>query len=439
MVIEALEKVIAGEDLSPVEAHAAMEECFSGRASEVQMHALMTALHLKGMTREETEALELARKRYEDERGESDGFEDEAGDATFKQLLLAKALVLQGEDLPRRGAENAMEDILTGRAPQNEIAQFLTALRFKGETVDELVGFATAMRRHAAIHFPMGRRAPDEVIVDTCGTGGDASGTFNVSTAVAFVVAGAGVRVAKHGNRSISSKCGSVDVLEALGVKIELPAERVVQCIEQVGIGFLFAPAVHTATRHAMPVRRELKIRTAFNLLGPLTNPAGVSAQVAGVYDAGVTELMARALGQLGVRRAFVVHGADGLDEISTASETLVAELRNGEVQNYTLTPEDFGVPRTPLDEIRGGDAAHNARILLRMFGGDGHPHQHGPHRDIVLANSAAALVAAGRAPDFLSGVRVAAESIDSGAARARLNALIAFTQAQTGQSQSAS
>jgi anthranilate phosphoribosyltransferase len=438
MIIEALEKAIAGEDLSREEARAAMEEYFSGRATAVQIHGLMTALQLKGMTREEKEEFEASRDRHPDFRERDEGaFEGWLDDLRFKQLALAKLLVLDGQDLPRRGAENAMEDILQGHAPQTEIAEFLTALRFKGETVDEVVGFATALRKHASPIFTAWR-PPDEVIVDTCGTGGDAKGTFNISTAAAFVVAGAGVRVAKHGNRSISSNCGSVDVLEALGVKVDLPPERVMQSVEQVGIGFLFAPAVHAATRHAMPVRRELKIRTVFNLLGPLTNPAGASAQVAGVYDGGVTELMARAMGELGVKRAFVVHGADGLDEISTSGETLIAELRDGNVRSYTVSPEDFGVRRAPLDAIRGGDAVHNARILARMFGREGHPHEHGPYRDIVLVNSAAALVAAGRALDFLGGMRVAAESIDLGAARARLDALVAFTQDAKGHGQSA-
>jgi len=438
MIIEALEKVIAGEDLSRAEARAAMEEYFSGRATDVQMHGLMTALQLKGMTREEQEEFEASRGRHPDAQQRDDGaFEDRLDDVPFKELLLAKLLIFEGRDLPRRGAENAMENILEGRAPQTEIAQFLTALRFKGETVDELVGFASAMRRHATPIFARGQRLADDVLVDTCGTGGDVSGTFNISTAAAFVVAGADVRVAKHGNRSISSKCGSVDVLEALGVQVDLPPERVVQSIDEVGIGFLFAPAVHTATRHAMPVRRELRIRTVFNLLGPLTNPAGANAQVAGVYDGSVTELMARALGELGVRRAFVVHSEDGLDEISISDETSVAELRDGDVRSYTIVPEDFGVSRAPLEEIRGGDAGHNARILSRMFGREGHPHEHGPYRDIVLANASAALVAAGRASDFSAGVRIAAESIDSGAARAKLDALIAFSQ--NAKSQSAS
>jgi anthranilate phosphoribosyltransferase len=345
-------------------------------------------------------------------------------------LQAALARLLVDEDLSRIEAEHAMGEILAGHASEAQIAAFLTALKFKGETVDELVGFATAMRRHAMPIFAS-PRPPDEVIVDTCGTGGDSSGTFNVSTAAAFVVAGAGVRVAKHGNRSISSRCGSADVLEQLGVKIDLAPERVGRAIEEVGIGFLFAPAVHAATRHAMPVRRELKFRTVFNLLGPLTNPANAKAQVVGVYERGVTELMATALGELGVKRAFVVHGAEGLDEISLAGETHVAELREGVVRKFTIVPEDFGLARAPLDEIRGGDAKQNAEIIHKILGRSLLYREHGPHRDIVLANASAALVAAGHAADFMDGVRIAKESIDSGAARERLDALVAFSQSE--------
>jgi anthranilate phosphoribosyltransferase len=334
-----------------------------------------------------------------------------------------------GTSLSRKDAEAAAEQILAGSATDSQIAALLIGLRDKGETLDELVGFATAMRRHATPIFPAGHSRGDEALVDTCGTGGDTSGTFNVSTAAAFVVAGAGVRVAKHGNRSISSRCGSADVLEQLGARIDLPAERVAHSIEEVGIGFLFAPAVHAATRHAMAARRELKTRSIFNLLGPLTNPAGASAQVVGVYSASVTELMARALGELGVRRAFVVHGADGLDEISISGETQIAELRDGTVQSYTVTPEDFGLRRAPLDAIRGDDAKQNAEIIHKILGRPMLYRDHGPHREIVLANAAAALVAAGRATDFLDGARLAAKSIDTGAAREKLEAFVAFSQ----------
>ena len=341
----------------------------------------------------------------------------------------ALEIIAAGASLSRSEAEAAAEQILAGKATDAQIAALLTGLRDKGETLDELVGFATAMRRHAAPIFPAGHSHADEALVDTCGTGGDASGTFNVSTAAAFVVAGTGVRVAKHGNRSISSRCGSVDVLEQLGARIDLPPERVARSIEETGIGFLFAPLVHAATRHAMAARRELKTRTIFNLLGPLTNPAGASAQIAGVYSASVTELMARALGELGVRRAFVVHGADGLDEISIGGETYIAELRGGTVRNYTVTPEDFGLRRAPLEAIRGGDAKQNAEIIHKILGRSMLYRDHGAHREIVLANAAAALVAAGRAHDFLDGARLAAKSIDSGAAREKLDAFVAFSQ----------
>ena len=349
-------------------------------------------------------------------------------------IIGALEKIVAGEDLSRIEAEAAMEEILSGRASDAQIGGLLTALRMKGETVDELVGFATAMRRHAPAILAGNSWPGDELLVDTCGTGGDASGTFNVSTAAAFVVAGAGVRVAKHGNRSISSRCGSADVLEALGVRIDLPAERISRAIEEIGIGFLFAPALHTAMRHAMPARSELRMRTVFNLLGPLTNPAGARSQVVGVYDGSLTELVARTLGELGVRHAFVVHGADGLDEISIAGETYVAELRDGLVRSYTVVPEDFGLRRAPVEAVRGGHAAHNARIIRHIL-----DQQHGPLRDIVLANSAAALVAAGRATDFLDGVRMGSRSIDSGAARERLDALIAFTRGEKSRGLSAS
>ena len=337
-------------------------------------------------------------------------------------IAQAIAKVEAREHLTRREAEAAMEELLSGRATDAEIVALLAALRSKGETVEELVGFAVAMRRHARPIFDSGH-APDGVLVDTCGTGGDARGTFNVSTAAAFVVAGAGVRVAKHGNRSISSKCGSADVLEALGVNLGAPPELAGAAIEQVGIGFLFAPAVHTAMRHAMAARKQLGGRTVFNLLGPLTNPAGASAQVLGVFDARLTELLAQALAELGVERAFVVHGSDGLDEISLSAETYVAEVRNASIRSYTIAPEDFGLNQAPLEALAGGDAAANAKIIVEILGGEP-----GPRRDFVLVNAAAALVAAGRASNFREGARLAAEAIDSGAARRKLDHLIVFT-----------
>lgn len=344
--------------------------------------------------------------------------------------MIQKALekIAAGRNLSRTEAESVMEQILSGASNTEEIASLLLALRGKGESVDEVVGFATAMRRHATPIFPAGHRFLSEALVDTCGTGGDARGTFNISTVVAFVVAGAGVRVAKHGNRSTGGRSGSADVLEALGVKIDLPAARVAQAIEEIGIGFLYAPAMHAATRHATEARKQIGVRTVFNLLGPLTNPAKASVQIVGVYDAKLTEFVAKVLKDLGVRRALVVHGADGLDEISLSGETFISELRDGLVRTFTVTPEDFGLTRAPLEAIRGGDAKYNAEIMHKILGRSLLYREHGPQRDIVLANAAAALVAAGRAADFLDGMRIATESIDSGAAREKLEALVAFT-----------
>jgi anthranilate phosphoribosyltransferase len=429
MIHEALTKVIAGQDLSRDELEATIAELYSGTATHAQFSALFTALLMKGMTKEEEAVVEQQRQRRRSGEpvARSIGYDVSGGPLPLG--ILVQLVLGGGDDLSRKEAENAMEEILSGRATDSEIASLLAALRFKGETVDEIVGFATAMRRRATPIFPSGHSLSGEALVDTCGTGGDVSGTFNISTAAAFVVAGAGVRVAKHGNRSISSRCGSADVLEQLGARIDLPPDRIARSIEEVGIGFLFAPSMHASTRHAMAARRELKMRTVFNLLGPLTNPSGASAQVVGVYDAAATELMARALGELGVRRAFVVHGADGLDEISISGETHISELRNGAVQNYDVTPEDFGLDRAPLGAILGGDAQQNAEIIHKILGRSLVYREHTPQRGIVLANAAAALVAAGRAADFRDGVRVATESVDSGAAREKLEAFVAFTQ----------
>ena len=332
------------------------------------------------------------------------------------------ANVEAGRDLDRVDAEALMEQLLAGQLKDAQIVRLLLALRAKGETSEELVGFARAMRRRAEPVFAEGTRPSDEML-DTCGTGGDNSGTFNVSTAAAFVVAGAGVRVAKHGNRSVSTKSGSADVLEALGVAVEIPAEEAGRAIAQIGVGFLFAPAAHRAVRHAMPARRHVGGRTVFNLLGPLTNPAGASAQVIGVFSATVIEPMARALAELGARHAFVVHGLDGLDEISLSAETELAEVvSGGAVKQYRVAPEDFGLARAPREALAANDAQTSAAIIRGILDSD-----RGPRRDIVLANAAAALVAADRAPNFRDGVKLAARSIDSGAARAKLNALIAF------------
>src|SRR5579863_504067 len=335
------------------------------------------------------------------------------------QSLIKK--VETGSDLSRQEADLAMAEILSGRSDEETIVALLASLRIKGESVGELVGFARAMRRHATPVFADGSRS-DELLVDTCGTGGDSSGTFNISTAAAFVAAGAGVHVAKHGNRSISSKCGSADVLEALGVSLDVPPERVGAAIHEIGIGFLYAPALHTAMRHAMPARRRLG-RTAFNLLGPLTNPAGARAQIAGVFSDKVVEKVALVLSELDVERAFVVHGAGGLDEISLAGETMIGDVHRGVVRIYQVTPEDFGLERAPLEAISGGDAAQNAALIHGVLGGE-----KGPRRDIVVANASAAIVAGGRAPDFLEGAILAAQSIDSGEAQKKLDALLDFT-----------
>ena len=333
-------------------------------------------------------------------------------------------------DLTRIEAAAAMEAIMSGAATNAQIAAFLTALRMKGETVEELIGFAQVMRQKAV---RIRRRTEDvaaltgtdrEMLIDTCGTGGDAAGTFNVSTATAFVVAGAGLRVAKHGNRSVSSMCGSADVVETLGISLELSPPKVARCVDEIGIGFLYAPLLHTAMKHVMAARREMGVRTVFNMLGPLTNPAGANAQVIGVYAASLTEPLARVLAELGTVRAFVVHGADNLDEISSTGESRISEVREGTVRSYTVRPEDFGLPRATIDDLQGGDRQQNAQIIRGVL--DGEP---GPRRDIVLMNAAAALVAGGRGRDLKEGAALAAQSIDSGAARNKLDDLIGFSQ----------
>lgn len=314
-----------------------------------------------------------------------------------------------------------MEVILSGRASTAQIAAFLVALHMKGETVGELIGFARAMRAMASRVTPDLEGRP---LLDTCGTGGDARGTFNISTIAAFVVAGAGVRVAKHGNRSISSRCGSADVLERLGVRVAVEAEQAARAIREVGIAFLFAPAFHPATRHAQAARLEIKMRTIFNLLGPLTNPAGATAQLAGAPSEETARLIAEALAALGLERGFVVHGSDGLDEITITGPTLAYQIAKGQVTRRTLTPEDFGVAPAPLEELQGGDPEENSGIARAILAG-----ARGPKRDVVLVNAAAALVVADRAGSFAEGMAMAAESIDSGAARRKLDELAAFTQ----------
>ena len=328
-----------------------------------------------------------------------------------------------GQVLSRAEAEAVMEELLAGRMETGEIARFLRALNTRAVQVAELAGFAAVMRRHAACVFPEGEARPEHMI-DTCGTGGDGFDAFNISTAAAIVAAACGARVAKHGNRAASSRSGSADVLEAMGVRVDLACESVGKSIREIGIGFLFAQAAHTAARHAAPARKMIASRTVFNLLGPLTNPAGAHAQVLGVFSADVLELMAATLQELGVRRAFVVHGAGGLDEISLAGETQVAEVNAGEIRRYTIAPEDFGVPRAPLGAVQGGTPPENAAIIEKIFGGEP-----GPRRDIVVINSAAALVAAGMAADLAEGARMAAQAISSGAAQAKLFELKNFTQ----------
>jgi len=315
-------------------------------------------------------------------------------------------------------AEAAMIAILSGEATPAQVAGFLVALRMKGETAEELRGFARAMRAKA------NRIIVEGPLVDTCGTGGDGSGTFNISTTAAFIVAGAGVPVAKHGNRSISSKCGSADILEAMGVKLAISPQAVAACIEEVGLGFMFAPAFHPAVKHAQQARVELKLRTAFNLLGPLANPAGARFQVIGAPREDYAELMAAALAGLDPERAFVVCGEGGLDEVSTSGRTAVFEVRAGSVSRFSLHPDDFGVPVSPADAIRGGGLEENLEIIRGVLAG-----VTGPARDVVLVNAAVALVVAGAAADYRQGVELAAESIDSGSAAAKALALAEFTQ----------
>ena len=330
--------------------------------------------------------------------------------------------VENGKILSRAQAEEAMEEILSGRVETPEIVSLLRALNARPIEPQELAGFASVMRRHAAPVFSDERLRPAHLI-DTCGTGGDGCDTFNISTVAAIVASAAGASVAKHGNRAASSRCGSADVLEALGVRIDIPLQRCGEAIREIGLGFLFAPAAHSATRHATLARKQIGERTAFNLLGPLTNPAGAHSQLVGVYSREVIDLMAATLAELGVQRAFVVHGADGLDEISLSGETYVAELHEGAVKRYTLTPEDFGMSRAPIETLRGGNAQENAALIREVLEA-----QPGPRRDIAVINAAAALVASGIAANFQDGAQLAANAISSGLAQKKLAALVAFT-----------
>lgn len=322
--------------------------------------------------------------------------------------------IVERNNLSEQEAMGAMQEIMTGVATPAQIACFITALRLKGETVEEITGFAKVMREAAKKI-----NVRSDAVVDTCGTGGDGMHTFNISTVTAFVVAGAGVAVAKHGNRSVSSKSGSADVLQELGVNIEADVLCVEDCVNSIGIGFLFAPMFHPAMKFAIGPRREIGIRTVFNILGPLTNPANAGFQVLGVYDDKLTDVMAGVLQKLGSKRAFVVHGEDGLDEVTTTCRTKVSELRDGKVTTYFVSPEDFGLSRASLDDLRGGSAKENAEILLGILKGE-----KGHRRDIVLLNAAFAISACGRANSIKDGINVAVESIDSGNALARLEAL---------------
>ncbi|MDD5437093.1 MAG: anthranilate phosphoribosyltransferase [Candidatus Omnitrophica bacterium] len=340
--------------------------------------------------------------------------------------------VVKRIDLSEGEMRSCFEEIMSGKATSAQIGAFVTGLRMKGETVDEITGAARVMREKS-IHISAGKNTVDidrddididrETIVDTCGTGGSGTNTFNISTTVAFVVAGCGLKVAKHGNRSASSACGSADVLEALGVRVDVTPDHVQRCILEIGIGFLYAPLFHNAMKYAVEPRREIGIRTIFNILGPLSNPADATSQVLGVYDGKLTEVMARVLKRLGTKRAFVVYGMDTLDEITITGKTRVTELKDGKVRTYYLTPEKFGLRRARLEDIAGGGAKENAEIVLSVLKGE-----RGPARDIVLMNASAALVSGFKAKDLKTGVKMAAGAIDSGKALDKLLRLVEIT-----------
>ena len=345
----------------------------------------------------------------------------------------AIAKVVKGIDLTEAEMEKAMDEVMTGTATPAQIGAFVTALRLKGETVDEITGAAKSMRARAVKIFLNNHlvnvdrdeiNVEDETILDTCGTGGDTTNTFNVSTACAFVAAGAGVNVAKHGNRAVSSRCGSADVIENLGVKLDLTSSDVERCIKEIGIGFLYAPLFHGAMKYAAGPRQEIGIRTIFNLLGPLTNPAGASVQVIGVYEPALTEKIAHVLKKLGSKETLVVCGEGTLDEISICGPTRISQLKGGEVRTFDLTPEEVGLKRTSPEAIKGGNAIENAEIIRQILDG-----QKGARRDIVLLNAGAAFVVAGLDRDFTEGIQRAKDSIDSGQAREKLKQLVAFTQ----------
>ncbi len=335
-------------------------------------------------------------------------------------LLDALRKVVNRENLNQREAKDAMRVIMSGEATPAQIAGFLVALRMKGETVAEITGFAEAMKE-SAIKVDTKHRP----VVDTCGTGGDRLKTFNVSTIAAFVVAGANITVAKHGNRSVTSKAGSADVLEALGFNLQMKPERVKQALDEIGIAFLFAPNFHPAMKHAIGPRRELGLRTVFNLLGPIVNPCPLDGQLMGVYEGSLTPVVARVLSNLGVKRVFVVHSLDGMDEISVSSATQVSEVRSGEVKTYVIFPEDFGFKRTDPRELEGGNAEENAKLMRLILNDE----LKGPKRDVVILNAAAAIVAAGVTESIKDAIPVAEESLKSKAALKKLDALIEFSQ----------
>ncbi len=326
--------------------------------------------------------------------------------------------VVSGQSLTMEEASSVMREIMEGEATPAQLGAFLTALALKGETTQEIAGMARVMREMAL------RVDVDGELVDTVGTGGDGKNTFNISTATAFIAAGAGLKVAKHGNRAASGSCGSADVLEALGVQIELSPEAVARCINEVGVGFMFAPAFHPAMRHAGPVRREIGIRTVFNILGPLTNPAGAQTQLLGVAFPELGGIMAEVLGLLGSHHAMIVHGAGGLDEISLSGDTSVWEVRRGQVEEWTIRVEDTGLPETPIEAIRGGSKEENAATMLRLFQGE-----QGAVRDMVLLNSAGVLMVGDKAETIRQGVEMSAGIIDSGAALAKLDQMVEVTQ----------
>lgn len=327
--------------------------------------------------------------------------------------------LVDSRNLAKEESEKAMKQIMSGEATPAQIGAFLSALRIKGETPTEIASFARTMQKFATRIYP----DVEGTLVDTCGTGGDDLDTFNISTSAMFVAAGAGVPIAKHGNRSVTSKSGSADVLEALGVDIDVPPKTVKRSIEKFGIGFMFAPNFHQSTKHASGPRKEINLRTVFNVLGPLTNPAGAEGQIVGVYDGSLTEKIARVLEKLGTERALVFHGMDGLDEMSTLGETQISELSDGVIRTYTVEPEDFGLTRAEVEEISGGDARENGRILLRILKG-----KEGPRRDITLLNAAAAIFVGGKSDNLNECLEIAREALDSGKAYKKLEKLVDST-----------